>query len=75
MTTASSAPRTSSRAARPLALCARIAVETDLRTQIGQDRADDISAIMGDKQSWFRDEYATCLEAGHPLLHRAEGTL
>ena len=57
-------PKNELQGSEALALCARIAVETDLRAQIGQDRADDISAIMGDKQSWFRDEYATCLEAG-----------
>lgn len=57
-------PKNELQGSEALALCARIAVETDLRAQIGKDRADDISAIMGDQQSWFRDEYATCLEAG-----------
>ena len=57
-------PKNELQGSEALALCARIAVETDLRTQIGKDRASEISAIMGDQQSWFRDEYATCLEAG-----------
>lgn len=57
-------PKNELQGSEALALCARIAVETDLRSQIGKDRADEISAIMGSQQSWFRDEYATCLEAG-----------
>lgn len=57
-----------------LAICARISVDTELRREIGEKRQDDIKAIMGTKwlssgkwegeQSWFGDEYATCLEAG-----------
>lgn len=56
-------PNTALQASEALALCARISVETQLRTEIGQDRAEQIKAIMGSEQSWFRDEYATCIEA------------
>lgn len=63
-------PKSALQASEALALCARIGVEADLRSQIGKARADEVKAIMGDQQSWFRDEYATCLEAG--ILSYAE---
>ncbi|SBW10688.1 S-layer protein Sap [uncultured Eubacteriales bacterium] len=51
-------------ASEVLAVCARITVDSETRTDIGADRADQIKGLMGDEQSWFHKEYAVCLEAG-----------
>lgn len=57
-------------AVEALALCARISVETALRQQIGQDRAEQIAGLTGDEAFWARDEFATCIETG--ILSYAE---
>lgn len=51
-------------ASEVLAICARITVDSQTRTDIGADRADQINGLMGDEQSWFHKEYAVCLETG-----------
>ena len=51
-------------ASEVLAICARIAVDSQTRSEIGADRATQIKALMGEEQNWFHKEYATCLESG-----------
>ena len=49
--------------AEALALCARASgIGDTIKTQIGEDRAEQITDIFGDEQSWFHMEYAVCLE-------------
>lgn len=47
-----------------LATCARIGVDSETRTEIGADRAEQIKNLMGTNQDYFHKEYAVCLEAG-----------
>ncbi len=51
-------------ASEVLAVCARIAVDSETRADIGTDRAAQIKSLMGGELTWFHKEAAVCLEAG-----------
>lgn len=51
--------------AEALALCARaVPIDTNVGTKIGDDRKDEVSALLKGEQSWFYREFAICLETG-----------
>lgn len=51
--------------AEALALCARaVPLDTNTGTRIGNERQEDVNAILRGEQSWFYREFGICLELG-----------
>lgn len=51
--------------AEGLAFCARaLQMDSGVSAKVLEKHADELDEILGDSQSWFRTEFALCLEAG-----------